>query len=69
MIRPIGVSVIVPRCNRQRYMATRDVGQARRALATQLCVSSMVAVTLTLVGFALLGYFRANSCYLRREWN
>lgn len=44
----------------QRFMATRDASAARRALATQLTVGSIVAVTLFLVGFALLGYFRAN---------
>ncbi len=41
----------------QRFMATEDASAARRALATQLVVSVVVAVTLGLVGFALLGYF------------
>ena len=44
----------------QRYMATRDVGDARRALAMQLFVGAAVVTTLTLVGFALLGYFEVN---------
>lgn len=44
----------------QRFMATTDANAARRALATQLCVAAVVGVTLYLVGFALLGYFKAN---------
>lgn len=44
----------------QRFMATKDASAARRALATQLCVTIVVAVTLALVGFALLGYFKAH---------
>jgi SSS family solute:Na+ symporter len=41
----------------QRFMATRDVQAAKRALATQLGVSVIVQATLFVVGFALLGYF------------
>lgn len=44
----------------QRFMATRDAGSARRALATQLCVAVVVGLTLHFVGFALLGYFQEN---------
>ena len=44
----------------QRFMATEDARAARRALATQLAVSVIVALTLGLVGFALLGYFTAH---------
>lgn len=44
----------------QRFMATKDVHAARRALATQLTIGVIVMLTLALVGFALLGYFRAN---------
>ncbi|MDP6110356.1 MAG: sodium-coupled permease [Planctomycetota bacterium] len=44
----------------QRFMATTDASSARRALATQLCVGAVVGVTLYTVGFALLGYFKAN---------
>lgn len=44
----------------QRFMATKDVKAARKALATQLIVASIVMLTLGLVGFALLGYFRAH---------
>ncbi len=44
----------------QRFMATEDAPAARRALATQLAVSVVVALTLGLVGFALLGYFTAH---------
>ncbi len=42
-------------------MATTDPRAARRAVATQLTVGVIVGLTLTLVGFALLGYFQANS--------
>jgi SSS family solute:Na+ symporter len=41
----------------QRFMATSDAKAARKAFATQLCVSIFVAVTLGLVGFAMLAYF------------
>jgi len=44
----------------QRFMATRDAKAARRALATQLTVSTIVQITLGLVGFALLGFYAAN---------
>ena len=44
----------------QRFMATKDAAAARRALATQLVVAVVVAITLGLVGFALLGYFASN---------
>ncbi len=45
----------------QRFMATKDAAAARRALATQLTVSVVVAITLGFVGFALLAYFEANA--------
>lgn len=41
----------------QRFMATKDADAARRALGTQLCVSVVVSITLSCVGFALLAYF------------
>ena len=44
----------------QRFMATRDAASARRAYAIQLTASSIVAVVLVFVGFALLGYFEAD---------
>ena len=44
----------------QRFMATKDASAARWALATQLGVSVIVALTLGCVGFALLGYFNAH---------
>lgn len=43
----------------QRFMATRDVRSARRALAVQLTVGATVGLTLACVGFALLGYFES----------
>ena len=44
----------------QRFMSTSDVKAARRALAIQLAVAFVVAITLAVVGFALLGYFEAH---------
>jgi solute:Na+ symporter, SSS family len=41
----------------QRFMATENASAARRALGTQMCVSVVVSITLSCVGFALLGYF------------
>lgn len=41
----------------QRFMATEDASAARRALKAQLSCSALVAITLTLVGFALLAWF------------
>lgn len=43
----------------QRFMATRDAKAARLALAVQLGVAALVAITLVLVGFALLRYFQS----------
>ncbi len=53
----------------QRFMATRDVRAARRALATQLMTGVTVQVTLCLVGFALLGYFMQHPEYLPADMN
>ncbi|MCA9131583.1 MAG: sodium/solute symporter [Planctomycetales bacterium] len=44
----------------QRFMATRDVKTARRALAVQLTVTMIVQLTLGIVGLALLGYYAAH---------
>jgi SSS family solute:Na+ symporter len=44
----------------QRFMATKDARAARRSFATQLIVSTLVHVTLVVVGLALLGFFRAH---------
>ncbi|MBR15873.1 MAG: sodium-coupled permease, partial [Gammaproteobacteria bacterium] len=44
----------------QRFMASANVGAARTSLAINLLFSSIVAVTLTLVGFSLLGFFQLN---------
>lgn len=41
----------------QRFMATPDAKSARRAVAVQLIVTAIVAVTLCCVGFALLSYY------------
>lgn len=48
----------------QRFMATKDASAARKSFATQMIVSVIVTITLGLVGFALLGYFRANPALL-----
>ena len=44
----------------QRFMATGSAAQARRSLAAQLVVGAVVAVMLSMVGFALLGYFKVH---------
>lgn len=41
----------------QRFMSTKDLNAARWAIATQMLVAVVVAVTLAFVGFAMLGYF------------
>ena len=51
----------------QRFMATEDASAARRALATQIAVGAIVAITLGFVGFALLGYFQAHPELLPTE--
>jgi SSS family solute:Na+ symporter len=43
----------------QRFMATRDVHEARRAVKMQLTVGVIVGGTLGLVGVVLLGFFSA----------
>ena len=45
----------------QRFMATADAAAARRALRTQLLVAAGIGTALTLVGFALLGYFETHA--------
>ena len=42
----------------QRFMATKDARAARLALGSQMCVNALVGITLYIVGFALLGFFR-----------
>jgi SSS family solute:Na+ symporter len=44
----------------QRYLATRDVRAARAVLVTTLGVNVLINCLLTLVGLALLAYFRLN---------
>lgn len=53
----------------QRFMATEDAAAARRALATQLTVGAIVSMTLYLVGFALLGYFRTHTDALPAQYD
>jgi SSS family solute:Na+ symporter len=45
----------------QRFMATKDVTAARRALAMQLTVHTIVLITLWLVGFSLMSYFERHA--------
>jgi len=44
----------------QRYLATRDARAARRAFLVNVIADCSVTLLLALVGFALLGFFRAN---------
>lgn len=44
----------------QRFMATSDAAAARRALRTQLLVGAVIGTALSVVGFALLGYFKVH---------
>ena len=53
----------------QRFMATKDTASARWALATQLTVGVVVALTLYAVGFALLGFFQVHPEYLPEGMN
>jgi len=53
----------------QRFMATRDVHAARKALLIHLCVAATVMITLTLVGLALLGYLRSGGFDMTAEAN
>ena len=45
----------------QRFMSTKDISAARKAIAMQLTVAFIVGSTLGIVGLALLGYFQANA--------
>ena len=45
----------------QRFMATGDACAARRSLRTQLVVAAVIGTALSLVGFALLGYFQVHA--------
>ena len=44
----------------QRYLATPSAKTARRSFLTTVCTEVLVTSTLACVGFALLGFFRAN---------
>lgn len=45
----------------QRFMATENVAQARKALFTQLSTAFVIQLTLIIVGFALLSYFQTHT--------
>lgn len=53
----------------QRYMATTDAKAARRASAIQLIVTTLVTLLLSLVGLALLAYFRTNPAELPQQYS
>ena len=44
----------------QRFMSTKDISAARKAIAMQLSVAFIVGSTLCLVGLALLGFFQVH---------
>ncbi|MEO8495974.1 MAG: sodium/solute symporter, partial [Planctomycetota bacterium] len=44
----------------QRFMSTKDAAAARRSFAVQMILSTVVQLTLCLVGLALLGFFQAH---------
>ena len=48
----------------QRYLATKDTKSARKAFLFNSMANICVALLLALVGFALLGFFRANPQHL-----
>ncbi|MFA6241850.1 MAG: hypothetical protein WC655_13030 [Candidatus Hydrogenedentales bacterium] len=53
----------------QRFMATRNPRAARRAFLVNNITTGMVTLLLGLLGFALLGFFRANPQYLTKTMN
>jgi SSS family solute:Na+ symporter len=53
----------------QRFMATRDAKAARRAYAVNAIVAITVCLTLAMVGFALLGYFKVRPDALKAGMN
>ena len=48
----------------QRYLATRNVKAARGVLFTSLAANTLVALVLSVVGLALLAYFRLNPHFI-----
>jgi SSS family solute:Na+ symporter len=44
----------------QRYLSTRNVKSARKAFITNMVTDTIVMAFLGILGFAMLGYFRAN---------
>lgn len=53
----------------QRYLSTRDARTARRAFLVNNIADAVVTVMLCLLGFALLGFYRAHPEYLSAELN
>ena len=51
----------------QRFMSTKDIRAARKAIAMQLTVAFVVGSTLGLVGMALLGFFQVHPELLPAE--
>ena len=52
----------------QRYLATRDVKAARKAVLTSLIADTLVSLLLGILGLALLGYFSAHGNLLPDDW-
>lgn len=48
----------------QRYLATRDANAARQTLRIALCLDTVVAVILAILGLALFAFFQANPSML-----
>ena len=53
----------------QRYLATRDTKAARKAFLVNNITDAAVTLLLAMLGFALLGFFRANPQYLTEKLN
>lgn len=53
----------------QRYLATRNARAARRAFLTNNTADASVTLLLSLLGFALLGFFREHPQYLTEQVN
>jgi len=53
----------------QRYLATRNAKAARRAFFVNQITGASTTILLALLGFALLGFFRANPQFLNEQLN
>lgn len=53
----------------QRYLSTRDARSARRAFLVNNCADVLTTLSLALLGFALLAFFRSRAAELPAEYN